>query len=213
MPTSLATQRSRAAAGPGPGQRNAKYRKARGPHQRPETKRVCKPGRGSQPGQRKAPPPTSEQPANHSPRISCCLPRALALSSRPNRAPAPPKTPSACPSRPCLMPPNSAITAPVARIASPWASATSQKLSGATPHASASCPGYGDPSRHHGYTSTGDFSAPTDARVACKNDRDTPPGYFFMSSVKCVTSSSGRVTSSLYRATSSGCSVVPSRRG
>ena len=34
LPTFLATQESRPAAGPGPGQRNAKQRKAAGPHQR-----------------------------------------------------------------------------------------------------------------------------------------------------------------------------------
>ena len=44
LPTSLATQRSRAPAGARPGQRNAKQRKAAGPHQRSANRLVCKPG-------------------------------------------------------------------------------------------------------------------------------------------------------------------------
>ena len=44
LPTSLATQRSRAPAGARPGQRKAEQRKSVGPHQRPKNKRGCRPG-------------------------------------------------------------------------------------------------------------------------------------------------------------------------
>ena len=50
LPTFLATQESRAPAGARPGQRNAKKRKATGPHQRPENSGVGKLTRRLQPG-------------------------------------------------------------------------------------------------------------------------------------------------------------------
>ena len=54
LPTSLATQRSRAPAGARPGQRNAKQRNAAGLHQRWANSRVSNPGGGTHPGQRNA---------------------------------------------------------------------------------------------------------------------------------------------------------------
>ena len=85
LPTSLATQRSGPAAGPGTGQRNTTQRKAVGLHQRTANNRVCKPGRGTRPGQRN---PKQRKAAGLHQRPTCVV-QATPLTAPPTPPPPP----------------------------------------------------------------------------------------------------------------------------
>ena len=77
LPTFLATQESRAPAGARPGQRNAKRRKALGPHQRPENKPACTPGQRNANQQKFAGP--HQRTAKHSVSVSLTHPADVGL--------------------------------------------------------------------------------------------------------------------------------------